>query len=82
MITILSNVTMSGPWFSKTLSQLSGAQVNIPDGYNTWAQALLNPDSALLSSEAVFLILDGSELVGQLHSVSIMYKACSLILPC
>lgn len=68
MITILSNVTMSGPWFSKTLSQLSGAQVNIPDGYNTWAQALLNPDSALLSSEAVFLILDGSELVGRTFS--------------
>ena len=73
MITILSNVTMSGPWFSKTLSQLSGAQVNIPDGYNTWAQALLNPDSALLSSEAVFLILDGSELVGRTSPLGVDY---------
>ncbi|ABM29609.1 HAD-IIIC family phosphatase [Nitratidesulfovibrio vulgaris] len=65
MITILSNVTMSGPWFSKTLQQLTGVQINIPDGYNVWAQALLNPDSTLLNSQAVFLILDGSELLGR-----------------
>lgn len=65
MITVLSNVTISGPWFSKTLQSLSGKEINIPAGYNTWAQELINPDETLLKSDALFLILDGSELLGR-----------------
>lgn len=73
MITILSNVTISGPWFSKTLRQLLGREINIPDGYNVWAQALLKPNDTLLSSEAVFLILDGSELLGRISPLDTDY---------
>lgn len=64
MITVLSNITMAGPFFKKTLRQLSGSDIHIPDGYNTWVQQLLSPTEALLNSQAVFLILDGEELLG------------------
>lgn len=64
MITVLSNITMGGPFFKKTLRQLSGSDIHIPDGYNTWVQQLLSPTEALLNSQAVFLILDGEELLG------------------
>jgi len=65
MITVLSNITMAGPFFKKTLRQLSGSDIHIPDGYNTWVQQLLSPTEALLNSQAVFLILDGEELLGE-----------------
>lgn len=64
MITILSNITMGGPFFKRTLRQLSGSDIHIPDGYNTWVQQLLSPTETLLNSQAVFLILDGEALLG------------------
>ncbi|MDM8214589.1 HAD-IIIC family phosphatase [Desulfovibrio piger] len=62
MITLISNITINGPFLGKTLHKLSGEKIYIPDGYNTWSQELLSPSEKTLSSKAIFLILDGREL--------------------
>ena len=62
MITLLSNITINGPFLGKNLHKLTGEKVHIPDGYNIWSQELLAPSEATLASKAIYLILDGNEL--------------------
>lgn len=65
MIQILANVTPGSGFFIKTLAKLSGESVHAPDGYNTWIQTLMQPGQELLQARAIFLVLDGHELLGR-----------------
>lgn len=65
MIRILSNVTPGSGFLMRTLCKMTGEEVILPEGYNTWIQSLANPSEELLASSAIFLILDGAELLGR-----------------
>lgn len=65
MIQILSNVTPGTGFFLKTLAKMTGEEVLLPEGYNTWIQSLANPPEDLPNASAIFLILDGPELLGR-----------------
>lgn len=62
-LAVLSNVTV-GPFFARELRQIVDEPLILPAGYNTWVQDLLQPSANLLASKAVFLLLDGCELLG------------------
>ena len=60
-IALLSNVTVA-----ILAQQLEPYEVYLPDGYDTWATDILNPDAGLYRErlDAVLLLLDGTESRG------------------
>lgn len=70
-IAYLSNVTadMVAVRLKKTFD------VYLPDGYDTWISEVMNDSSPIYDCDAIFLILDGTELYGLSHE-EVSKKVC------
>ena len=62
MIALFSNFTADT--LAEAVSKAVNEEVHIGGGYNTWAQDLISADFLSLSPKAVFLIVDGTQLLG------------------
>jgi len=62
LITLLSNFTADT--LAEAVSKATDEEVRMGCGYNTWVQDLINADFLNLSPQAVFLIIDGTQLLG------------------
>ena len=64
MIALLSNITIES--LADALSKTTGEEIYTSPGYNTWLQDLLTADFGSTKPEAVFVILDGKQLFGDM----------------
>lgn len=62
MLALLSNVTINS--LALSAAKLTGAEIYTSSGYNTWAQELLSASFGGSVPDCVFLILDGTQLMG------------------
>ncbi|OUO90659.1 hypothetical protein B5F39_13745, partial [Cloacibacillus sp. An23] len=62
MLALLSNVTIDS--LAQSAAKLTGAEIYTSSGYNTWVQELLSASFGGTIPECVFLILDGTQLMG------------------
>lgn len=64
MLALLSNITIES--LSDSVSRAVGEEVYTSPGYNTWTQALLSADFGGAKADAVFVVLDGYQLLGDI----------------
>ena len=64
MLAILSNITIES--LAEAAAKATGEEIYTSPGYNTWLQELLAADFGGEAPEAVFVLLDGSQLFGDL----------------
>lgn len=64
MLAILSNITIES--LAEAAATATGEEIYTSPGYNTWLQELLAADFGGEAPEAVFVLLDGSQLFGDL----------------
>ncbi len=62
MIALLSNITIDS--LAQTAAKVTREKIYTSSGYNTWAQELLSATFGGNTLDCVFLILDGSQLMG------------------
>lgn len=62
MLALLSNVTIES--LARTTAKLTGEEIYTSSGYNTWVQELLSASFGGAIPNCVFLILDGTQLMG------------------
>ena len=62
MIALLSNITIDS--LAQSVSKATGAEVYTSSGYNTWVQELLSASFDGSTPDCVFLVLDGTQLMG------------------
>jgi len=69
MLALLSNVTIES--VADKVAELTGEKIYISPGYNTWMQDLMSADFAGEKPQAVFVLLEGTELFGDSFPKSI-----------
>ncbi|WP_346689521.1 HAD-IIIC family phosphatase [uncultured Cloacibacillus sp.] len=62
MIALLSNITIDS--LAQAITKATGEETYTSSGYNTWAQELLSASFGGGTPDCVFLILDGTQLMG------------------
>lgn len=62
MIALLSNITIDS--LAQTAAKTTGEEIYTSTGYNTWAQELLSASFGGGTPNCVFLILEGTQLMG------------------
>ena len=62
MLVLLSNVTVGS--LAQSTAKLTGEEIYTSSGYNTWVQELLSASFGGSTPDCVFLILDGTQLMG------------------
>ena len=67
MIALLSNITIDS--LAQTITKNTGEEIYTSSGYNTWVQELLSASFGGNTPGCVFLILDGTQLMGDTFPV-------------
>lgn len=62
MLALLSNITIDS--LAQTTAKTTGEEIYTSSGYNTWAQELLAASFGGGTPDCIFLILDGTQLMG------------------
>ena len=62
MLALLSNITIDS--LAQTTSKVTGEEIYTSSGYNTWVQELLSASFGGGTPDCVFLVLDGTQLMG------------------